>query len=1200
MPDDVDQFINYLNNNSTIPTKKRKADYNNIINELKLSAVHKIEKLDKNILQFKSRDLTGFLQCLKETCIELITNFKTDRDIVGKISELARLSIIAELTINIDMIDELISYAINNRMKTLKDCLYYYKTYKIKSTKSDISYIVNDTNEQPSKKKTKKDIALVDYEDDSEYEPSEIDEKESKKESKNYLGNIKTNNKYSDDDDTEDESNYRNPRSRPIRIHKENNDFMCQLFKNQETDTETTILKYYNVMPKSDRSKAINNIKEINNYHTNEKPMVFRIMDLPISIEQKKSILKIYTNLLVSNFPEKKLRAWFDSLMTIPFGKYSGINLNNIEPDNINNFLNNLQTTMDSAILGHQEAKRQIIQIMGQQIRNPKSKGNVLGIYGPPGNGKCFALNTRILMFDGSYKNVQDVVIGDIIMGDDSTPRNVLSLGSGNDNMYKILSNNGEFYTVNSEHILCLKIYNANKIYRVDKNIFRVQYYDKQINKITTKLFNTFKNSKLFLDELIKTENDIVEITVKDYLKLPNYTKNYLKGYKVGVQFPTKLIEFDPYVLGYWLAGASSGQNSSRFIINHSEILLYLQNTFEKYKLSLMHINGNCYLTTDDNQSSNTFTQILNKYNIFNNKHIPNEFKMNDLNTRLQILAGIIDSAGVYNETTGSFEINVFTKQLSVDIVYLINSLGFGVNQELIIKNTTHKNINYRIMIKANELNNVPLLNSAWKSKLIYKKQKFQMNSLYSNIKVISKGKGNYYGFTLDGNNRFLLGNFTVTHNTSLIKEGIAKAMDKPFIFISLGGATDGSFLEGHSYTYEGSIYGRIVSGLIDAKCMDPIIYFDELDKIGKCAKGDEIANILVHLTDPVQNTHFRDKYFHGVDIDLSKATIIFSYNDPYNINPILMDRITTIETKFLMLHQKISIAQNYLLPEIIKDMGLAKDDITIHDNTLQYIIENWTHEGGVRKLKSLLYNIVREINIANLTKQKLNKTNVIFPFYINLNNIKHILKHKKEITPEKIHDTDLCGVINGLYASGDGSFGGIMPIQILWTPSTKPLKIKATGNLKTVIKESTAVAASLAFNCLDKDVQTKIMNNLKEHPKGLHIHCPEGATPKDGPSAGTAITCAIYSILTDKPIRRDIAITGEINLQGDVMPIGGLENKIEGAKKAGIKIILYPKDNQKDITLIKERNPTLIDDTISIISISTIQEALNYALVAY
>ena len=150
---------------------------------------------------------------------------------------------------------------------------------------------------------------------------------------------------------------------------------------------------------------------------------------------------------------------------------------------------------------------------------------------------------------------------------------------------------------------------------------------------------------------------------------------------------------------------------------------------------------------------------------------------------------------------------------------------------------------------------------------------------------------------------------------TSLIKEGIAKAMNKPFIFISLGGATDSSFLEGHSYTYEGSIYGRIVDGLITSKCMDPIIYFDELDKISKTSRGEEISNILVHLTDPVQNSHFRDKYFHGIDIDLSRATMIFSFNDPQNINPILMDRITTVETKYLLLPQKIYIAMNYLLP---------------------------------------------------------------------------------------------------------------------------------------------------------------------------------------------------------------------------------------------------------------------------------------------
>ena len=157
--------------------------------------------------------------------------------------------------------------------------------------------------------------------------------------------------------------------------------------------------------------------------------------------------------------------------------------------------------------------------------------------------------------------------------------------------------------------------------------------------------------------------------------------------------------------------------------------------------------------------------------------------------------------------------------------------------------------------------------------------------------------------------------------------------------------------------------------------------------------------------------------------------------------------------------------------------------------------------------------------------------------------------------------------------------------------------EVKATGNLQTVIKESTQVASSLAFNYLTKEEQDKLLVDLKERPKGLHIHCPEGATPKDGPSAGTAITCAIYSMLTGKKIKHNVAITGEINLQGQVTAIGGLENKIEGAKKAGVTLVLYPKENEKDIVLIKERNPSLIDDKLKVIAIETISEALTHAL---
>ena len=433
---------------------------------------------------------------------------------------------------------------------------------------------------------------------------------------------------------------------------------------------------------------------------------------------------------------------------------------------------------------------------------------------------------------------------------------------------------------------------------------------------------------------------------------------------------------------------------------------------------------------------------------------------------------------------------------------------------------------------------------------------------------------------------------------SSLVKEGIAKAMDKPFIFISLGGATDSSFLEGHSYTYEGSIYGRIADGLINSKCMDPIIYFDELDKISKTPKGEEISNILIHLTDPVQNSHFRDKYFHGIDIDLSKATMIFSFNNPSNINPILMDRITTVETKYLLLPQKLFIAQNHLLPEMMKDMGMNLGDVKISDETITFIIDNWTHEGGVRKLKSILYSIVREANIANLTRTQINNQDVVFPFNVSIDNIKIILKHKREITPEKIHQENARGVINGLYATSDGSYGGIIPIQILWFPSTSPLDVKATGNLQQVIKESTQVAASLAFNRLDPLLQEKYLLAWKDRPKGIHIHCPDGAVPKDGPSAGTALTVAIYSMLTERKIRHDIAITGEINLQGRVTAIGGLDNKLEGAKKAGVKFVLYPKENEKDIIQIKERSPNLIDDSLQVCAIETIEEALFYSLI--
>lgn len=427
---------------------------------------------------------------------------------------------------------------------------------------------------------------------------------------------------------------------------------------------------------------------------------------------------------------------------------------------------------------------------------------------------------------------------------------------------------------------------------------------------------------------------------------------------------------------------------------------------------------------------------------------------------------------------------------------------------------------------------------------------------------------------------------------TELIKSGIAKAMKRPFIFISLGGATDASFMEGHDYTYEGSMYGRIVSGLIDCKCMNPIIYFDELDKISKTPKGDEIVNLLVHMIDPVQNCYFKDKYFHGINFDLSKCTFIFSFNNPHLVDPILMDRITKIETKYLTKNQKLHIGSNYLMPSILKEMNISKDSITIDNKLLEKLIDEYTLEGGVRGLRKILYHMARELNLAFITESEINDSVVNYPFHLTIDNTTEMLKDFRSIEKTNIHLDDRVGLINGMWAGSLG-LGGILPIECIYIPTKIPLSIKATGSLEKVIKESTEVACSVAWSKLSTRNKNKLQKKWITSCEGIHIHCPEGAVPKDGPSAGTALTVALYSLFTNKKIHNNIAITGEINLQGDVMIIGGLEEKLQGAKKAGVVNAFIPKGNEKDLYKIRQRVPDLFDN-FRVTVVEHVNEVIN------
>jgi endopeptidase La len=433
---------------------------------------------------------------------------------------------------------------------------------------------------------------------------------------------------------------------------------------------------------------------------------------------------------------------------------------------------------------------------------------------------------------------------------------------------------------------------------------------------------------------------------------------------------------------------------------------------------------------------------------------------------------------------------------------------------------------------------------------------------------------------------------------TSLSKHGLAHCLknengkSRPFAFIALGGSSNGSTLSGHNYTYVGSTWGRIVDILMEKKCMNPIIFIDELDKVSRTEHGKEIIGILTHLVDPTQNMSFQDKYFNGVDLDLSKVLFIFSYNDVASIDRILLDRIHRIKFDYLTLLDKIEIVNKYLLPEIYKNMGI-ENIIEFSDDVITFIIDNYTNEAGVRKLKEIIFEIVSEINLQILKET----TAFTFPIIVTKKDVEDTyLKNRHKVVRNKIHNEPRVGVMNGLWANSLG-LGGLIPIQCFYFPSSKIFDLKLTGMQGDVMKESMNVAKTLAWN-LSSPEKREPLYDEKNKEKGLHIHCPEGAIPKDGPSAGTAITVAIYSLLNNLKIKNDIAITGEINLQGMVTEIGGLELKILGGIKAGVKSFIFPKSNTKDFNKFLEKYDKIDISDINFYPVEKIEEVLKLVFV--
>lgn len=385
---------------------------------------------------------------------------------------------------------------------------------------------------------------------------------------------------------------------------------------------------------------------------------------------------------------------------------------------------------------------------------------------------------------------------------------------------------------------------------------------------------------------------------------------------------------------------------------------------------------------------------------------------------------------------------------------------------------------------------------------------------------------------------------------TSLGKS-IAKALGRKYVRMSLGGLKDESEIRGHRKTYIGAMPGRVLQNLKKVQSSNPVFVLDEIDKVGSDFHGDP-SSALLEVLDPEQNSTFYDNFLE-LDYDLSKVMFIATCNNLNTIQPALRDRMEIIEVNGYTIEEKLEIAKRHLVPKQIEENGLKKSQLKLSDRVIEHVIENYTAESGVRNLEKKISKIARYVAVhiagekpePKITEDELIK--ILGPAHIK----------------DKYQGNDVPGVVTGLAWTQVG--GDILFIETSLSKG-KSQKLTLTGNLGEVMKESATLA--LEFLKAHPDVLNldhEIFDNYN-----IHLHVPEGATPKDGPSAGIAMLTSIASALTHRKVKKSIAMTGEITLRGKVLPVGGIKEKILAAKRAGIKEIILCADNKKDVDEIK------------------------------
>ncbi len=428
------------------------------------------------------------------------------------------------------------------------------------------------------------------------------------------------------------------------------------------------------------------------------------------------------------------------------------------------------------------------------------------------------------------------------------------------------------------------------------------------------------------------------------------------------------------------------------------------------------------------------------------------------------------------------------------------------------------------------------------------------------------------------------------------IAKSIARALGREYVRVALGGARDEADIRGHRRTYVGAMPGRIIQGMKQAGTKNPVFLLDEVDKLGVSFQGDP-SSALLEVLDPAQNDSFTDHYL-GIPFDLSEVLFIATANFIQNIPGPLLDRMETVDFAGYTEREKAEIAKKYLIPRQLEDAGLADKRVSFTDDAVMSVVSNYTRESGVRQLERQIGAVARKV----ARRIAAGDTGMIDDGKIDATEVRELLGRPK-VHPERAAETNEVGIATGMYYTPMGGdimfveasirryYGGAPSVdQSMQVGPGGAVSLILTGQLGDVMKESARAAFTYATNNAAKLGIPKDRLGAIE----AHIHVPAGAIPKDGPSAGIAIATALVSEMSDRPVRRDVAMTGEITLRGRVLPIGGLKEKVLGAHRAGIKVIVLPKENEADIEDIPEE----VRSQLSFHPVETLEEVLKIALV--